>query len=1005
MSIHDESKGPLRRRRPKKQLSRGLDVSKALEPNKSTKVSQDTTSTAETRQKEWEEWDAARRELTRVSASSPFAHHDLFLRVAADDEIPIPPLTRQEQESNEQRFKITTKVRVAGEDPSAESSSSPAQATAKDSASAEKQTAEGTDTMSALRAAFFGDPGYLPLPSSEVSAKKAAHELEVRKATQSTSSGEEVQLPRLATELFREEVTPVLAEPIVKETTTVALSDTLAENTPLATSEPPFEGVVPVVLEEPIEQIASTPVETLVQQTTLAKPEVPTKEVTLETSVSLLDKPTSATVEEDDSLKESLTALDDLLAGLQSRPTSPELFDQLDRATKLLDTLVSSLYLQPKEAIARGFELLKSAAQLQQYSKIAAVLDSTMPACTNGLQLLMPFIEVLQQSGDVEGIRQLLCYSSHSPSSKRITQKDMRSSNSWVMGLLNHKWRSERNFDSIKSLYALLQDAGLFSDRISIPAQYAVRRRIAMIALQANNDELAQAELQSLNSLNSSAVKVDSQLKARYIYQDARLGRWDNLSSELEVLMKINGPNDTTYQKLLSKLSALYTKTNTPSATETFVRGLVETFGMTLNQPVSFLVMERHGRNRDIASLVQWIEFCKSSGLEMDQLFFNKVAQNCCKYWNFDKERIASLFKSFKTFIPGLKQPQLTAYSHNGALGAVHKSESGPRDITEVPTLPNSAGMSIFKFEKETFHCLNSRALQGRWNQVAMTYKEASMKGLGFSPRCLRLAVIAHIKRQGGQSESAARLVREAHAEGNDVSGALVPLLVAQLESGGNAEDLINATLNKGARVHDSVYNKATRTLADQGHHDEAITMCKVAAMENGRGDLTYNQFNFSNLITSCTKSRSYDELAIIVSSFTSKSVYWQGSKQCKESIKLAMKIVALWAEENPEDRSHHDDALVCLDKAFQHVKDCRATIRSDRQALAGELVDLFKPESPAFGVEESTTTPPKRKEASKKNARGGQMAQPARKPAVKEEETMTQVESQEEPKLFAAYG
>lgn len=1003
MSIHDESKGPLRRRRPKKQLSPGLDVSKALEPNKSAKVSQDTISTAETRQKEWEEWDAARRELTRVSASSPFAHHDLFLRVSADDEIPIPPLTRQEQESNEQRFKITTKVHVSVEDPSVESSSI---ATTKDSASiVEKPTVEGTDTMSALRAAFFGDTGHLPLQSSEVLVRKAAPELEVRNPTQSTSSGEEVQLPVLPTELSREDVAPELPEPIVKETATLAASETLAEKTPLVTSEPSAEGVAPVAPENSKEQIASTPVETSVQQITLAKPEVPTEEVTSETSVPLLDNTISAKVEEDDSLKESLTALDNLLAGLQSRHASPELLDQLDRATKLLETLVSSLYLQPREAIARGFELLKSAAQLRQYSKIPAVLDSAMPACTNGLQLLMPFIEVLQQNGDVEGICQLLSYSSRSPGSKRITQCDMRSSNSWVIGLLNHKWKSQRNLDSIKSLYTLLQDAGLFSDRISPAAQYAVRRRIAMIALQANNEELAQAELQSLKNLNSSAVKVDSQLKSRYIYQDARLGRWDNISSELEVLMNINGPNDTTYQKLLSKLSALYAKTNTPTATEIFVRGLVETFGMTLNQPLAFLVMERHGRNRDITSLVQWIEFCKSSGLEMDQLFFNKVAQNCCKYWNFDKEGITSLFNSFKAFIPGLKQPQLSAYSHNGALGAVHKPEPGPRDITEVPTLPKSAGMSILKFEKETFKCLNSRALQGRWNQVAMTYKEASAKGLGFSSRCLRLVVIAHIKRQGGRSESAARLVREAHAEGHDVSGALIPLLVAQLESGGNAEDLINATLNKGARIHDSVYNKATRTLAEKGHHNEAITMCKVAAMENGRGDLTYNQFNFSNLITSCTKTRSYDELAMIVSSFTSKSVYWQGSKQCKESIKLAMKSVALWGEENPEERSHHDAALVCLDAAFQHVKDCRATIRSDRQALADELVDLFKPESPALGVEETITTPSKRKEASKKNVRGAQMAQAQRRPAMKEEEMIAQVESQEEPKLFAAYG
>ncbi|KAM5348021.1 hypothetical protein ACJ41O_007845 [Fusarium nematophilum] len=642
----------------------------------------------------------------------------------------------------------------------------------------------------------------------------------------------------------------------------------------------------------------------------------------------------------------SLLGLDTLLAELESPELEVSGIVNLQRkCANMLRRLVSSESEEAQAVLSRGIRLLQSTISSGEYSMMSDILHAMYPVCTDVCLIAVPLMDRLLQSRDAEGCRQLLQNFARFQNSISREETSYRVRCAWLTRLLMHYWRKTKDFAEVKVIYGLLQEGGLFThDIFSVVAQYAIRRRIALIALEAGDDATASEEMRHLNRLRPKAANHDVKLRGRFVVRDAELGRWDRVQAQLATF-KDTVKKHSQFQSTLSWLTRIYCQDHSPEETDVFVRDLIKDHEMTLNKPLAFLVMDRHGRNRNLQALVTWLQFCQNGGLEMDQIFFNEIADKCCKYWNLSRLDVVHMLKGVQSSMPWLHDPLLASYSTKGALHDLHKHLPGERESSHgiVSALPDCRGDSLTMFERLSFRCMNTWALQNDWERVYNAYQEAADKGLGFSARCLRLAVVATIHREGPHSCTATNLISKAHADGHDISSALVPLLVARLEAGDGVVDLLQETLSKGQRIHDSVYNKAARTLTQKGQRDGAIKVCEIAARQNGMGELAYSKFNFASLVYCYTGQRRYLDLRSLVTSFTSRSEWWQGSKECKESIKRAMKTIAARVVKGSTSGNTHEEALMVLDDALQHIKSLRATNQQDRETLTKGVVSVFK--------------------------------------------------------------
>ncbi|KAF4335962.1 hypothetical protein FBEOM_10231 [Fusarium beomiforme] len=642
--------------------------------------------------------------------------------------------------------------------------------------------------------------------------------------------------------------------------------------------------------------------------------------------------------------QDSWSHLDNLLIEMESQDLPHEQRVQNERrAAKMLQNLASAETKESQEILSRGIRVLQSTAVSRQYGTISLILEAVGPFCNDICLLAVPFLDSLVQNRDTEGVRYMVRSLSRFESQPKETSSTSR--NEWITRLLMHYWRKTKDFLEVKNIYGFLKKGGLFDEGVfSSPTQYAVRRRITLIALDAGDDVTANAEMFQLHAMRPKASGVDVKLRGRFIVREAELGHWDKVKSGLETF----GPKakqSAQFQNVLSWLTKIYCKDHTTAEMDIFVRDLVSNHHMNLNKPLAFFVMDRHGRTRNLQALVAWVQFCQDGGMEMDQIFFNEIADKCCKYWNLSRADVVRMLKDARTSAPWLKDPLLTSYASEGALHDLHKPLPGEKvdSYGIAPTLPERRGDSISIYERAAFKHMNTLALKNDWSGVYNAYKEATKNGLGASSRCLRLAVVANIHLEGAHSCTVSGLINEAHIRKHDISGALVPVLVARLEAGDNVNDLLHENLAKGQHIHDSVYNKAARVLTQKGNPEAAIKVCELAAQQNGMGELAYNKFNFASLIHSYTGQGRYRDLMSLIASFVSKSEWWQGSKECKESVKLAMKHVASRAARDHRRETTHKQVLLRLDDALEHIKSLRAMNQQEREAITKEVVGAFK--------------------------------------------------------------
>ncbi|PTB62905.1 hypothetical protein BBK36DRAFT_1128268 [Trichoderma citrinoviride] len=568
-----------------------------------------------------------------------------------------------------------------------------------------------------------------------------------------------------------------------------------------------------------------------------------------------------------------------------------------------------------------GLRLLRLIVD-SEATKTTTVLAALLPHFKDPIQALSPLTKWLWEKKDKKEFERLLQFLS-----------DGKQSRFWMQGMTIYRVLSGLDevlgsFKDVKQLYRLLQSAGLYQAIAASPnIEYKIRRLMVSKALKAGDDAFAQEEMSYLYKLDADAANADVKLQSRLVVREAALGHWEAVRKGIEALEDAGNAKPSDLRYMISKITDVFVQTCSSEGLEALLRRFVRSYNIPLRSRWVNLVLDQYASRHDLDSMFSWLQFCQDAGFKMDDSFVQRFYAGCRKYWSFSNKNITKLHQSLQELAPATSK----------------LTPSKPEGKTLNDTPPASLESNRWLSEADAFECMEWLSAQNEWERVCAAYSRLLSSGLSISVRCLRLAVLGQLKRPNGSIDEAAALIDDARGRGYDVTEALTPLLLARLEKGDDAGELIKQALRRGSRIHDSVYNKAAQMLSAKGDLHGAATMCEVAARENGNGELLYSEYNFSNLVFAYTGSASYSALKSILSKFTSEVQWWRGSRACKESIKLAMKTTAMRAVADAREDNDHRDALFRLDEALLHVKKCRST-REDRRAVTEAFIRVVRP-------------------------------------------------------------
>ncbi|KAI9158298.1 hypothetical protein HJFPF1_06290 [Paramyrothecium foliicola] len=598
--------------------------------------------------------------------------------------------------------------------------------------------------------------------------------------------------------------------------------------------------------------------------------------------------------------------------------------------------------LMPKKLLKRS-PLLLQAVMKHDPASVSTLTTILLSHCDDTLRLLTTAAVHSIEGNRPDVLITLMKYVSDNQSLKLANS-------SIPYRLLKRYNKRNCGFESLKQLFWMLEQAGSFQGQPEERRyEYSARRFMIQSAAEAEDHTFAQLQTEKLLQMDAARVETDITLHGKVIEDEARRGDWSSVSANIETLAKCADTQQGQLRSLLDKLVQIFSEQHSVEKVETLLCHFVELYKMKMERHWALYVVERYGLLCDAEGACEWLQFCHKSGLRLDDAFLRGFYHKCRYLWAFNSADLRDLEEGLRAAIPTIPKDwefeRLEAGFTRGQEKEVLEADatgSPPETPSPRARFTNTAQASA---GSDMSARMRSYVRHGQWQEAFDLYNEVCSAGAKFSPARFRLAIQSRIKLDDGCTDEAATLIRQAMDKGHDVSQGMKALMLGQLAAGADPQDLLDEFIRMGVRIHDDVYNAAALSLQYDGDVVATERVCRMAAKENGRGDLGYNKHNFANLLfVYCCHAR-YQELETLVDNFTAQPQFWHGSPRCKSGVKYAMKMVGSKIDDNAEDEKFHEWALHTLDRAFIHVKQCRPT-PENRTQLKKTVVSMVSTQS-----------------------------------------------------------
>ncbi|KAL2761219.1 hypothetical protein ACRALDRAFT_1059145 [Sodiomyces alcalophilus JCM 7366] len=520
--------------------------------------------------------------------------------------------------------------------------------------------------------------------------------------------------------------------------------------------------------------------------------------------------------------------------------------------------------------------------------------------------------------------------------------RPFRANSAVVIQIMRQCWESSKHYPRTNRLFEEMESNGFYGFQDT----YDIHSVMIRIDLEAGKMMTARSRLEQL-FVQYPRAQTDVELRCAFSLPHVAQGNWSGVRAVFDSarsMAPLDSIQQRQYDEAFSRVLRVFMKTHTWGETEDFVEDFIGNLGVTLDRSLVRSIADRHGRCREPRALGQWLKFCKNAGFVPDASFWEDFLRTCRRQWGYGDAQIISLYKELKAFDIEVDFPEVESLVRK----LVGRNYKAPR-LFRV----RMASKQRPSDEPAAFGRMQMEAQKGQWRSVLSSYRRAVHNGMGYSARCLRLAVKASIQLGEGSSDTAMSMIQKAQIEGHDVSGAVVPLILADLERveteekeaaavAGDARGrpypailrIFRDLQRDGLRIEDGVFHKAAQVCLALRNYREAISICVFAAEQNGFRDLCYNVYNFSNLCQAFTVRHDYERLRWMLDQLGKQE--YRTWKRCRRSLKWMVHYLTKASQaEKAEDLKASDlSMLECVQDALARVSEEKASWAIGRDQL-----------------------------------------------------------------------
>ncbi|KAF4592534.1 hypothetical protein GQ602_002833 [Ophiocordyceps camponoti-floridani] len=575
-------------------------------------------------------------------------------------------------------------------------------------------------------------------------------------------------------------------------------------------------------------------------------------------------------------------------------PTPSESAEGIRLAAVILEKL-AALGALPEGAVSKlmraSCKLLRIALRLQEEEATTRIITSLLDLChtSKPLRIFNAIVDSMQKGGSSRYMELAL------ETTTRVSNRLPPRQGNLLKVMLEQQRVSPAGFSGTRRLYEAMLSAGLFTRyKVRTELEYDVRVSMKGMAARAKAHDLVRSEIRALEALSMGDCRSDLSLQRGIAVWEAETQQWEPVFARIQQLEKHVYSDCFAFQMLVKHIVNLFTQKGPLVHLDRIVRGVVDRYGVSLNLMWVVHVMSYYASRREDYSVEAWLDFCGENFRFLGDKACESLLSRCLRYWCFSAKEGAILRRRLEH----VRYPHDLRAIDSQSEGMHLKGSTAIVRHAESPTAVGKVPVSEARPVEST---------------------EASGDGSCQAPPC----------RRSEKSQSQ-----------------VTTILLQHLEAGADPDDIITHALQTGTRVDDRLFRRAARALAESGSLPAAADMCIAASRVNGRGNLLYNPYIFCELVYTYAGIPRYRELELLMKEFQSGVQWWRGATVVKETLKHAMRIMAMrlaagW-NADPSEAEQQRSALGLLGEALEHVRRCR-TDNYRRRRLADNMVTMAR--------------------------------------------------------------
>ncbi|KAI1130722.1 hypothetical protein F5Y10DRAFT_235045 [Nemania abortiva] len=422
----------------------------------------------------------------------------------------------------------------------------------------------------------------------------------------------------------------------------------------------------------------------------------------------------------------------------------------------------------------------------------------------------------------------------------------------WIMRLLRVYWTRHEDMSKIIELFEKAVSLGLL-EKVSHPE--GVYLALIEFAAQAGNRDVAYSYADKLIRAYP-ATKHDVALKL--VVLKAKAGEWDDVFQTFRQVRADDMAEPAGYGPAFFVVLQVFAGSHSASETQDLAMQFIQDTGSEFHAFMVTLVANKYGEARDMNGFISWLELCSRQGFALDAGLCNSVLSNCSTTWKVPFRTLRWIQSKLEAINPSCSDEvthrilSQAAHREGKAFKAFNRARPKAIAVSKLAYSGRSAN------NREIYEAMNQELMSGKTASAIMIYKQAIRFGMSFCSHCLRLAVLAALRGKSSSSGAgpAFSMIQDAHAEGHDVGPAVSTYIKYQIDSfSGNPADTIMHMRNLISRLESSqivvgpvVLTHMAEICVKVGHHEKAISLCKLAADRSGGSHLCFSRQSFKAL-------------------------------------------------------------------------------------------------------------------------------------------------------------